>query len=270
MVDRRKDTANLSFDATSFAKHPNYVNIVIDEDALNALPEDGNVGDSLPSVIDSGDEVDSAAELGQQIASEQSRGPEQGGASGMPRQDNEISEEYMPLPGRGSDNSEAADMEALQRRFGNVPASNWPTRGRHLNDYSTPSLQAMVFPTLFPFGCGDVTKKDRSVSVTMTEANAHLLNYALRSADGTLTFPFVKHNRWMHWAQNTCERHRAASQRNFYMKKNEQDANLSEEDLRKLVRDGGPELQKMIQRMHSYNSNIVGSSCLFLPTPNRA
>jgi hypothetical protein len=47
-----------------------------------------------------------------------------------------------------------------------------------VNDYSTTSLQVTTFPTLFPYGCGDVTNKERSMTVSMTQSNGHLLNYA--------------------------------------------------------------------------------------------
>ena len=49
-----------------------------------------------------------------------------------------------------------------------------------MSDYTTPSIQAMAFPTLFPYGTGDVTNKKRLVEVTMVDANEHLLKYAVK------------------------------------------------------------------------------------------
>jgi hypothetical protein len=39
----------------------------------------------------------------------------------MPQQDNQISEEYLAMPEVGNDNSEQANMEALQQRFASIP-----------------------------------------------------------------------------------------------------------------------------------------------------
>ena len=92
--------------------------------------------------------------------------------------------------------------------------------GGILSDYSTPGLQSMAFPTLFPYGVGDVTRASRRVSMTLTESNKHLLNYAVlvpRSDPPRYFYPFAVHGRWMHWAQNTAERRRAQGQKKIYI-----------------------------------------------------
>jgi hypothetical protein len=54
-------------------------------------------------------------------------------------------------------------------------------RGFGLSDYITPNIQALAFPTLFPYGDGhgDVTNGDRRVAVSFHNATSHLLKYAV-------------------------------------------------------------------------------------------
>ena len=53
---------------------------------------------------------------------------------------------------------------------------NWNAgEGEVLNDYTVAHLQALAFPTLFPFGVGGATNKDRHIEVTLTEVNNHIL-----------------------------------------------------------------------------------------------
>ena len=67
----------------------------------------------------------------------------------------------------------------------------------------------------------------------------------------------------VYWAQNIGERHRLNGQRDVYLQKNPEDANLNENKLRKTVGDNGVELKKLVNRMQTYNSNIVGSNAYF-------
>ena len=91
-----------------------------------------------------------------------------------------------------------------------------PQSGRQLSDNTVPSIMTMAFPVLFPYGKGDVTCKDRYIDITMTEANAHLLKYYTlvdTPNEKENIYPFAHHPTWMHWAQNTAERHRYNTQK---------------------------------------------------------
>ena len=108
----------------------------------------------------------------------------------------------------------------------------------------------MAFPTLFPYGKGDWFNRERNVEVSLTDSNKHLLKYAVRNTisdtdnlEPEYIYPFAEHERWANWAQNINERHRINDQRNIYLKKNPEDANLTENDLRNLVRDNGEEFK---------------------------
>ena len=74
------------------------------------------------------------------------------------------------------------------------------------------------------------------------------------------------HDRWTHWTQNSSERHRASDQKKLCLRKNLEDENLTEEDLRKILRlglEGNEEFQKLISHMQTCNSNIVGRNDYF-------
>ena len=71
----------------------------------------------------------------------------------------------------------------------------FPPQGERLNDYTYPSLQSMAFPTLFPFGCGDVSDRNRVSNVTLTNSNKHLLKYCIRdSISDIFVYLFAKHD----------------------------------------------------------------------------
>ena len=260
-----------------------YEPVTINRDAINALPEDGNIVDQLPTMEESAQlnqaisnaqpqflaaaaSVAAALNSGEQDADEsdlmpqnqQQMGPEQGGASGANVDENQVEENYLPQPTEDNTVHEKQVRKALSKllRF------DWPETGTRLSDYCTPSLQAMAFPTLFPWGYkGDVTMTSRKTYVSPTDANKHLLKYAVWDQDDDLWhYPFAEHPTWCHWAQNLAERHRVNTQKSVYLKKQPQDANLTVEELTKIVQENGPEFKAILGRMNTYNSNINGSS----------
>ena len=127
----------------------------------------------------------------------------------------------------------------------------------------------MAFPTLFPYRKGDWFNQERMVEVKLGEYNKHMLKYAAKipkcndGLEPEYLYPFAEHGRWVNWTQNIGEWHRFNCQRNVYLQKNPEDANLNENELRKIVQDNGPELKRIINRMQTYNSNIVGSNAYF-------
>ena len=84
----------------------------------------------------------------------------------------------------------------------------------------------MAFPTLFLYAKGDYFNRERNIEVSLTDANKHLLNYAVKNEkvendelEPSYIYPFAEHDRWINWAQNISERHRIYNQRNVYLKK---------------------------------------------------
>ena len=70
----------------------------------------------------------------------------------------------------------------------------FPTATNHINEYTYPSLQSMVFPTLFLFGAEDTTNRDRVSSVSLTESNQYLLKYCFLNQNNDFVYPFAKHD----------------------------------------------------------------------------
>ena len=71
----------------------------------------------------------------------------------------------------------------------------FPEQTKRLNDYTCLSLQALAFPTLFSFGEGDVSNRDRHSDVTITNSNRHLLkDTACNNAKRTHVCPFAAHD----------------------------------------------------------------------------
>ena len=89
----------------------------------------------------------------------------------------------------------------------------------------------MAFPTLFPYGKGDPTKRTRLHEVSLTEGFKHLIKYADLSTNGTFTWRFASHPRFPYWALNMKQRHQLLSQARIYLSQNPEDANLTTEEL---------------------------------------
>ena len=258
--------------------NPYYMDLQQNDNVLNSLPENGNVADQLnrfdlaePSEAssDDSDEEDFGPE------DQQGLGPEQGGASGAPADENQVEETYLARP-IDPKQSQKEQVEEFVRQFVEQQGTNadaiaqdsqscepqpWPAAGKVLSDYDTPGIQAMAFPTLFPLGKGDVTQKTRRVEVSLTESNQHLLKYCYYDQNrGKYVYPFAEHERWCFWAQNTAERHRANTQKSVYLHQTDEHANLTEDELQEIVNEGGDRLKEILGRMNAYNANINGSN----------
>ena len=121
----------------------------------------------------------------------------------------------------------------------------------------------MAFPTLFPYGVGDVTMGDRETKVSMTDSAAHLVKYAEKKKNRKWKYRFASHPRWLHWAQNICERHRSIDQRDIFIHQNRTEAALTEDELRNIIAKQGDEYNALLGKMHRYNANVTGTPCWF-------
>ena len=162
----------------------------------------------------------------------------------------------------------------------------WPETNNFVNDFNTPGLFSMAFPYLFPYGRGDPTNRDRFAAVTKNNCGKHLIKYAVnikkvqeillldenlsteerinvnklyKTNEPEFIYPFVKHERFIHFLQNTVERHRAFSQRGFWLNRNSEFANMDENEMKTVISQGGEDLRKLLGSMQSYNANINGS-----------
>ena len=92
-------------------------------------------------------------------------GTEQGNATSTTNDDDvcDVTKVHVSVnPCHQNENITNNITRMLQNKLGTsenpVP---FPEQINRLNDYTYPSLQALAFPTLFPFGEGDVTNRDR-------------------------------------------------------------------------------------------------------------
>ena len=252
-----------------------YDNTRVDFDALGLLPQGGDVADCIPVVIKDVPVVDTKNQEQQQQHEEQKEeekeeekeddevelGPEQGGASGIPLRELDMAQDYVPQPLETHMNVD----EAIQTRYGDpTNPLPWPHTGNALNDFNTPGIQSAAFPHLFPNTDGDATFRDWPVSVSLTDATRHLLWYAVQRPDGSYFYPFAEDDRWMYWAENTCERHRFITQKQVYIDKSPTHTSLSLDDLRDIVtRNDQQALHEIFGRMQMFSANITGSDAYF-------
>ena len=220
---------------------------------------------------------------------EQSLGPETGGASGSAVVSDVVldilSRPLTHLFGERARSASVLNRVAHNLRHGQGSSIPYPSVDRPVNDFNCSGLLTKAFPCLFPYGSGDVSCRDRPYFISETEAAKHYSRYcvdlvsiralfasnpriplssldAIHNGSATMPryfYPFVSHERFMHWMQNLCERHRAIRQRNFWLGKNEDFANLTNEDLLGIINDRGEEYNQLLGSMQSYNANINGS-----------
>ncbi|CAN0161735.1 unnamed protein product [Laminaria digitata] len=203
--------------------NPFYRDIVLDENAFSRSPQHGSNDES----------------------SESNAGPEQGGASGG----GEVSESYLRSGEETAMLEDAAiesmlqgslriDRQSNQRR---KPVARPNMEGTPLNEFKTPVLATMAFPSLFPYGKGDTTNPARRRAVSPTEGFRHLLKYYTQGATGAGCYRFASHPQFPHWAHNMLQRHRLLSQVSVYLKHAEADAALTIEQLQAIMKAGGEE-----------------------------
>ena len=87
---------------------------------------------------------------------------------------------------------------------------SFPRQTSRLNDNAYPCMRSLEFPTLLPCSRkGDVTDRYKTSEASATDPNKHLLKHSMRDEEkDEHAHPLANHNHWMHWAQDTAERHR--------------------------------------------------------------
>ena len=191
-----------------------------------------------------------------------------------------------PIPQGQSEQTHSANVLQTYASVRNRNTVPYPTVANAVNDYNTPGLMAQAFPCLFPYGVGDMTTRDRDETVSEAEGAKHYIKYCvnlkharealkageLETNDKALDnvynpleaptewlYPFVEHDRFIHWIQNMVERHRAQGQRNFWIGRNDKFSSLSNEELLAIINEQGEEYDTLLGSMQSYNGNINGS-----------
>ena len=191
-----------AFGALSWLKQNNlcYADVTIDIVALRSLPEDG-VPDQILSVDVDDDDTDSSDDDNLQDDHDNS------------------SRSFLPLPV-----ADTTEDEAVHSII-NSEHTEWPDIGQTpVNEFQTPFLATMAFPTLFPYAQGDPTNPGRQRAVSLTDALAHLIRYGERTHDDQWKWRFASHPRFPYWGLNMKQRHQLLSQVNVYLHQHPHDA----------------------------------------------
>ena len=147
---------------------------------------------------------------------------------------NHDSHSFLPLPTR-----QAREAEAIQATLCDNPSTSpltWPEiGGEPINEFRTPFLATMSFPTLFSHGNRDPCNPGRPRSVPLTDAFKHLEKYGEITVDNVPYWRFASHPCFPYWALNMKQRHQLFSQARVYLQHHPGDASLSVDDLKKMV-----------------------------------
>ena len=134
---------------------------------------------------------------------------------------------------------------------------NWPTLGNSpLNEYVTPYLATMAFPTLFPDGKGDPTNPAILQNATLKEKVKHLIKFAEKK-DSKWIYRFANHPRFSYWALNMIQCKQILQQTGFFLKQNPGEQHLTMEELREMVNNNNTNL--FLNKLSRYVTNITGS-----------
>ncbi len=210
--------------------NPCYQDITIDHVALQLLPEDGIPPELLT--------VDEDEECSAQSVSRE-------------EDDEHDSSSFLPLP-----TSQTSEDDAIHSAL-NAPLE-WPdATGQAINEFRTPYLATMSFPTLFPYGTGDTTYPGRQRQLSLTDGFKHLVRYGEVTADKLKSWRFASHPCFPYWALNMKQCHQLLSQAKIYLQHNPGDADLSVDDLREMV--GSMSADQLMKRVQRYAARLQGS-----------
>ncbi|CAH3173109.1 unnamed protein product, partial [Porites lobata] len=182
-----------------------YKDITINQNSLNSLPEHG-VPHGLLSVETENIDLNATCE------------PDLGPQNEDDIVYNEGTEmsSFLPIP-----ECQQQEIEAVRQQLSND--SNhlpWPTVGSEpLNEYVTPFLATMAFPTLFPDGKGDPTNPSLRRDIPLGERVKHLLKFGENKNDKWV-YRFATHPRFGYWALNMIQRKRILQQTGMFLKQN--------------------------------------------------
>ena len=224
--------------------NPHYKDVKINQHSLNNLPDHG-----VPHDIISVETEDVHTET-----CEPDFGP-QNAEDTVYNEQTEMNS-FLPIP-----QCEQQEVQAIQHQLSstdNNQVMSWPTvHNDPINEYTTPFLATLAFPTLFPDGKGDPTNPSLYRDVQLAERIKHLLKYA-EHKDGRWVYRFASHPRFAYWAFNMIERKRILQQTGIFLKQNPGEAHLTIEELQEMVANNSANV--FLSKMSRYLANITGSN----------
>lgn len=201
-----------------------YSDIIVDNEALNRLPRDGDIGPNLPAIDDEPDDGFDAGDVANNIIE----------GSGLPN---------LPNPDAG---------QQILHNLSNqshitIDGGRWPHLDRQpLNEFTSEGYICMAFPALFPTGQGDLN------APRLRRINKHqYFKFLLQYRDGR----FANDKRFPYFAYNTLARHDAINCGAVYVRRNGMQ-NLTVGDLIAIARRPDHDLAASIMY---YGVNLRGT-----------
>ena len=225
--------------------NPHYRDVTINQHALESLPING-----VPSDI-------TTVESDSDILSEEITLPDL-----SPSTDNDEDKVYNQTAEMSSFlpacEKQRQELDAIKNQlFPNEPMS-WPTVDDHpLNEYQTPFLATLAFPTLFPDGTGDPTNPSLLRDISLSERIKHLIKFA-EQINGKWVYRFASHPRFSYWAFDMIQRRRVLQQSGIFLKQNPGEAHLTIDELREMATSGNS--NTFISKISRYVANVAGSN----------
>ncbi|CAH3106109.1 unnamed protein product [Porites lobata] len=159
---------------------------------------------------------------------------------------------FLPIP-----DCQAQEIDAVQQQLCHQATMPWPTVDNEpMNEYLTPFLATLAFPTLFPDGKGDPTNPSLRRDIPLGERVKHLLKFG-ENKNGKWIYRFATHPRFAYWALNMIQRKRILQQTGMFLKQNPGEAHLTAEELRQMAASNNTSV--FISKISRYLSNITGS-----------
>ncbi len=222
-----------------------YKNVKINEHALELLPVDG-VPSDIMTIESNGDT------LSDEITPPDLDPSNDNNEDRVYNQTTEMSS-FVPVSEK-----QKQEVSAIRDQlFSNEPL-NWPIiDDQPINEYQTPFLATLAFPTLFPNGKGDPTNPSFLKDIPLGERVKHLIKFA-EHINGKWIYRFASHPRFCYWAFNMIQRKRTLQQSGIFLKQNPGKAHLTIDELREMV--ASDNTNAFMSKISRYVANLAGSN----------
>ena len=226
--------------------NPHYSESLINEDALNILPENG-VPPDLMTVETDGDIVcddNCSSDLGP---------PTDSPSEDIVYNDSTEMSSFLPVG-----EQQQQEVEAVRNQLCENDPIEWPSVDNEaLNEYQVSHLATMAFPTLFPDGKGDPTNQALLRDVFFQERIKHLIRFA-EIIDGKWVYRFANHPRFSYWVFNMIQRKRVLQKSGIFLKQNPGEAHLTIDELREMASSNNATV--IMSKVSRYVGNIAGTN----------
>ena len=226
--------------------NPLYNNVQMNLNSLNSLPENGIPPDLVT--------VESEELANFNNGCEPDLGPPTANAA----EDLVFNETTEPSSFLPVGEQQQKEPEAIRNQLSLQQSIVWPTvENQPFNEYETPYLATMAFPTLFPDGKGDPTNSALFREISFQDKIKHLIKFS-EYKNGNWVYRFASHPRFPYWAFNMIYRQRLLQQSGIFLKQNPGEAHLTIDQLREMAENGNS--TEFMSKLSRYIANIPGTN----------